>query len=66
MDYSSLEEVALTQQLVQIESSNPGTYEGNVSDFVYEWLSKNTCAEVVREKVHDERYNVIAKLHGKV
>ena len=34
MDYSSLEEVALTQQLVQIESSNPGTYEGNVSDFV--------------------------------
>lgn len=66
MDYSSLEEVALTQQLVQIESSNPGTYEGNVSDFVYEWLSKNTCAEVVREKVHDGRYNVIAKLHGKV
>ncbi len=65
MDLKALEEIALTRQLVKIESSNPGAYEGNISDFVYEWLRKNTCAEVIREKVHDGRYNIVAKLRGK-
>lgn len=66
MDYSSLEEVTLTQRLVQIESSNPGTYESNISDFIYEWLSNNTNAELIREEVHAGRFNVVARLHGKV
>ena len=35
MNYSPIEEVALTQKLVRIESTNPGAFEYKVSDFVY-------------------------------
>lgn len=66
MNHSALEEVILTQKLVQIESSNPGTYEGSISDFVFNWLSDNTCAEVFRQEVSEGRYNIIAKLRGKI
>ncbi|MDE7244793.1 MAG: M20 family metallopeptidase [Oscillospiraceae bacterium] len=58
------EEVLLTQQLVRIESTNPGVYEGAVSDFVFDWLKKNTPAEVIREPVHEGRDNIIAVLRG--
>jgi len=64
MSYNELEEVILTQRLVQIQSSNPGTYEKAVADFVFEWLSKNTNAEVIREKVEEERDNIIARIRG--
>ena len=64
MDYSQLEEVALTQKLVRIQSSNPGTYENEISNFVYDWLSR-TGAEVFREEVVEGRENVIAKIKGK-
>ena len=58
------EEILLTQRLVRIESSNPGTYEGAVSDFVFDWLQKNTPAQVIREPVHEGRDNIIAILRG--
>lgn len=63
-DYETREEVLLTQQMVRIESSNPGAYEGAMADFVCAWLRDNTPAEVLREPVHPGRDNVVARLRG--
>ncbi len=64
MNHTVREEVLLTQQMVRIESSNPGTYEGAMSDFVFDWLKSNTPAEVIREPVSEGRDNIIAILRG--
>ena len=64
-DYELREEVALTRQLVRIESSNPGAYEGAMAGFVYDWLRRHTSAEVFREPVHPGRDNIAAVLRGK-
>ena len=55
MDWSTREEVRLTQELVRIESSDPGTYEGAVADFVWNWLRRETSAQLFREPVLDGR-----------
>ena len=65
MNYETLEEIRLTQQMVQIESSNPGTFEAAMSEFVYDWLRRNTSAEIFREPVHPGRDNIAAILRGK-
>lgn len=59
-----MEEIRLTQQMVQIESSNPGTFEAAMSEFVYDWLRRNTSAEIFREPVHAGRDNIVAILRG--
>lgn len=64
MDWESREEVRLTRELVRIESSDPGTYEGAVAEFVCDWLKRETSAEVLREPVRDGRENVVAILRG--
>ena len=64
MNYETLEEIRLTQQMVQIESSNPGTFEAAMSEFVYDWLRRNTSAEIFREPVHAGRDNIVAILRG--
>lgn len=66
MDYQKNEAVLLTQKLVQIESTNVGTYEGEVSKFVESWLKEQTKVEVVRDEFEPGRFNVIATLKGKV
>lgn len=63
MSYSEIEEIALTQRLVQIESTDPGVGEGAVARFVCEWLSR-TGAEVARESVFPGRDNIVATLKG--
>lgn len=63
-DYETREEVLLTRQMVRIESSNPGAWEGAMADFVSGWLRANTPAEVLREPVHPGRDNVVARLRG--
>lgn len=65
MNYETLEEIRLTQQMVQIESSNPGAFEAAMSEFVYDWLRRNTSAEIFREPVHPGRDNIVAILRGK-
>lgn len=45
MNLSPIEEVALTQQLVRINSTNPGEFEYELADFIADWLSK-TGAEI--------------------
>lgn len=64
MSYETMEEIRLTQQMVQIESSNLGTFEAAMSEFVYDWLRRNTSAEVFREPVHPGRDNIVAILRG--
>ena len=63
MNYSPIEEVALTQKLVRIESTNPGAFEYKVSDFVYDFLVQ-TGADVLRHEVKDGRCNIVATLKG--
>lgn len=58
------EEVRLTREMVRIESSNPGAYEGAMAEFVYGWLRQNTSARVTLEPVHPGRDNVAAVLRG--
>lgn len=58
------EVVALTQRLVQIESTNVGTFEGEISLFVEDWLKKSTKAEIVRDEFEPGRFNVMATLKG--
>lgn len=65
MDISPIEEVALTQQLVRINSTNPGEFEYKLADFVVQWLSK-TGAEISLNEVKDGRCNVVARLKGRV
>lgn len=63
MNYSPIEEVALTQKLIRIESTNPGAFEYKVSDFVYDFLVQ-TGADVLRHEVKDGRCNIVATLKG--
>lgn len=65
MSLSPIEEIALTQQLVRINSTNPGEFEYKLADFVVQWLSA-TGAEISLNEVKDGRCNVIARLRGKV
>lgn len=61
-----MDEVAhLTSQLVKIDSSDPGAYEGKISDFISDWLKQNApTATVEKEEVLPDRYNVRAVLKG--
>ena len=66
MNYENIEVIVLTQKLVQIESTNVGTFEGEISQFVSEWLRSNTEAEIVRDEFEPGRFNVVATLKGQV
>jgi len=57
--------VELTQEMVHIESTNPGTYEKELSAYVFDWLKK-TGAKVEKQKVFADRYNIIATLDGAI
>jgi succinyl-diaminopimelate desuccinylase len=65
MQFSDNEIIALTQKMVTVESSNPGSYETNLGEYVYEWLAK-TGAEVVRDEVFPNRYNIVANIPGEI
>lgn len=57
--------LTLTREMVNIESSNPGTYENAMANFVEQWL-KDAGAEVLRDELEERpgRYNVVAKILG--
>jgi succinyl-diaminopimelate desuccinylase len=60
------EEVALTQALVQIPSENPTGTEGEIGGFIAHWLAGIPNVEVTKYEVQLGRYNVVAKLKGKM
>ena len=66
MNCENIEVIALTQKLVQIESTNVGTFEDEISKFITEWLRSNTKVEVVRDEFEPGRFNVAATLKGQV
>lgn len=56
-----MDAVKLTQELVKIESTNPGTGEMRMADYIVSYLS-GSGAEVVLDEVADRRCNVVATL----
>jgi succinyl-diaminopimelate desuccinylase len=64
MNYDNIEVIQLTRELIRIDSTNVGAFEGEISDFVEKWLRKNTQAEIWRDEFLPGRANVIAKLKG--
>lgn len=59
--------ILLTSQLVKINSSDPGAYEGTIGDFVTKWLRVNApTATIEQDAVLPQRYNIRAVLPGKI
>lgn len=54
----------LTKQLIQIDSTDPGTFEGFIGDFIFCWLQKLPYTTVTREEVLPGRFNIKAELPG--
>lgn len=67
MKYEEVEVIQLLQQLVRIESTNEGTYEKEIGDFIYSWLKDQTAgteAEVFRDEALPGRCNIVGYLKG--
>lgn len=64
MDHHCSDAIELTQKLIQIDSSDPGAYETEIGNYIYEWLS-DCGVSVTREEVLPDRYNIMAKIQGK-
>lgn len=64
----------LAGQLVQIDSSDPGAYEGQIEQWIYEWLTKEIeekagelkkQIELVQKEVMPGRFNLMARIPGR-
>lgn len=64
----------LTGQLVQIDSSDPGAYEGQIEQWIYEWFTKEieekagalkNQIELVQREVMPGRFNLMARIPGR-
>ena len=56
----------LTRQLIQIESTDPGTYELTIKDWICSWLTSALHADVrlYQDEVLPNRFNLMAELPG--
>ena len=63
MDMAVLDAVELTKQLVQIESTNPGTYEKAIGDFIFHYLEE-AGVKPERSEVETGRSNIRAVIGG--
>lgn len=59
----SEETIALTQSLVRINSTDPGAYEGEISQFICSWFAERGI-QTTKEEVLPGRFNVMARLDG--
>lgn len=57
------EAVRLTQELVRIDSTNPGAGEGGVEKYILEYM-KESGAEMITEEVYPGRSNVRIRIAG--
>ena len=46
-DYSHIEVIQLLKKLVSIESTNVGSYEKEIGDFIYHWLETETALSLI-------------------
>lgn len=60
------EVIDLTKKLVAIESTNVGTFETDIGNFVYDWIVKETGLEAVKDEFAEGRFNVVAVYPGEV
>lgn len=65
MNLSDSTAIDLAQKLIRIDSSDPGAYEGEIGDFVYQELS-SLSIPVYKDEVLPGRNNVMAVLEGEV
>lgn len=66
MDYMSHEVVRLLADMVKIESTNVGKYEGEMADFVADWLERETGLPVIKDECEPGRPIVVCKLEGEI
>lgn len=57
--------IELTSQLVRIESTNPGTYEGKIGKFIYEYLMESKATPETSQ-VSSGRFNIRAAVEGRI
>lgn len=62
MDYSTIPVINLTRELVRVDSSDPGAFEGEIGAYIEQWLAKNTDAQILRDEVLPGRFNLLARL----
>ena len=64
----------LAGQLVQIDSSDPGAYEGQIEQWIYEWFTKEieekagalkNQIELVQREVMPGRFNLMVRIPGR-
>ncbi|MDO5410819.1 MAG: M20 family metallopeptidase [Lachnospiraceae bacterium] len=56
--------VLLIRELVGIDSTDPGAFEGEISEFVCDWFARRGI-ETVRDEVLPGRFNVMARIEGR-
>lgn len=66
MDYMDHEVVRLTKQMVDIESTNVGTFEKEIGLFVADWLDREVGLPVIIDEFEPGRFNVISILEGEI
>ena len=65
MGVQSQDAVALTKQLIRLDSSDPGNYEGDICSYLESILPKDKL-HVQKTEVLPNRYNLMAELEGEV
>lgn len=63
MEHKS-EAITLTKQLIQIDSTDPGSYETDIGDFISGYLEALPGVTITREEVLPGRFNIKAELPG--
>lgn len=64
-DYDN-EVLQLTAQLISIKSTNPGTHEKHIGNFITYWLTYQTGLTVIQDAITPDRFNVVCILEGKI
>lgn len=55
----------LTQNLIRIDSTDPGAYEKNIAEYIFNRLS-SLPVPVIKKEVLPGRYNIMAKIKGEI
>lgn len=73
-EWSGQEAWELTRELVKIDSSDPGAYEGEIEKWIYNWLARSIDGfggafadrmEIREKEVLPGRFNIMARIPGR-
>ncbi len=65
MDSHQSDAILLTQTLIRIDSTDPGAYEKEIGDYIFDWLS-GLPVSVIKKEVLPGRCNIMAKIEGDI